>query len=71
MKILIRMIFYDLLSGYTHWTNLETQIYGYHTGYDKLFPEAYRDFLVSIQKADHLVQVNKDTQEYFAQKNGS
>lgn len=60
--------FYDLLSGYTHWTNLETQIYGYHTGYDKLFPEAYRDFLVSIQKADHLVQVNKDTQEYFAQK---
>ena len=60
--------FYDLLSGYTHWTSLETQIYGCHTGYDRLFPEAYRDFLQIIQKTDHLVQVNKDTQEYFAQK---
>ena len=60
--------FSDLLSGYTHWTNLETQIYGCHTGYDTLFTEAYRNFLMTIQKTDHLVQVNKDTQEFFAQK---
>ncbi len=60
--------FNDLLRQNTHWTNLETQIVGHHTGYDTLFPEVYRDFLVSVKKTSQLVQVNKDTQAYFAEK---
>lgn len=58
--------FYDLLSEFTHWTNLETQLHAYHTGYDIIFPEAYRNFLETIKKTNHLVQVNKDTQEHFS-----
>lgn len=60
--------FYNLLRRYTHWTNLETQIVCHHTGYEILFQEAYRDFLRSIQKADYLLQVNKDTRAHFAKK---
>ncbi len=60
--------FYDLLRENTHWTNLDTQIVCHHTGYEVLFPEAYRDFLVSIKKTDGMAQVNKDTQAHFAKK---
>lgn len=60
--------FYDLLRGNTHWTNLDTQIVCHHTGYDLLFPEAYRDFLVSVKKTGEMAQVNKDTQAHFAKK---
>lgn len=60
--------FYDLLRENTHWTNLDTQIVCHHTGYDVLFPEAYRDFLVSVKKTDGMAQVNKDTQAHFARK---
>ena len=58
--------FYDLLSAHTHWTNLPTQICGYHTGYDKLFPEEHRAFLTSVEKADRMAKINKDTQIYFS-----
>ncbi len=60
--------FYALLRGNTHWTNLDTQIVCHHTGYEKLFPEAYRDFLVSVKKTSEMVKVNKDTQAHFAKK---
>lgn len=60
--------FRDLLRGNTHWTNLDTQIVCHHTGYEVLFAEAYRDFLVSIKKNSEMVQVNKDTQAHFAKK---
>ncbi len=60
--------FEDSLLKNTHWTNLETQICCHHTGYEKLFPEAYRNFLAIIKKTSELVQVNKDTQAYFAGK---
>ena len=36
--------FEGLLRENTHWTNLETQICCHHTGYEELFPEAYRFF---------------------------
>lgn len=60
--------FYDLLRKNTHWTNLDTQIVCHHTGYEILFPEAYRDFLVSVKKTSNMVQVNKDTQAHFAKR---
>lgn len=60
--------FYDLLRRNTHWTNLDTQIVSHHTGYEILFAEAYRDFLVSVKKTSELVQVNKDTQAHFAKR---
>lgn len=60
--------FYNLVRKNTHWTNLETQIVCHHTGYDVLFPVAYRDFLLSVKKTSQMVQVNKDTQAYFAKK---
>lgn len=60
--------FYDLLRAHTHWTNLDTQIVCHHTGYEVLFPESYRDFLVSIKKTGEMARVNKDTQAYFSKK---
>ncbi len=60
--------FYDLLRENTHWTNLDTQIVCHHTGYEVLFPEAYRSFLVSVKKTGEMVQVNKDTQMYFSKR---
>lgn len=60
--------FYSLLRQNTHWTNMETQIVCHHTGYEILFPKAYRDFLYSINKADQMVQVNKDTEAFFSKK---
>ena len=59
--------FENLIQENTHWTNLETQIYGYHTGYDILFPEAYRNFLMWVHKTDQMAKVNKDTQAFFAE----
>lgn len=60
--------FFNLLRDNTHWTNLETQICCHHTGYEVLFPEAYRDYLLSVKKVSQIVQVNKDTQAFFSQK---
>lgn len=60
--------FYDLLRENTHWTNLDTQIVCHHTGYEVLFPESYRNFLVSVKKTGEMVQVNKDTQMYFSKR---
>ena len=60
--------FEGLLRENTHWTNLETQICCHHTGYEELFPEAYRDFLITVKKTSEMVQINKDTQAYFAKK---
>lgn len=60
--------FYDLLRENTHWTNLDTQIVCHHTGYEVLFPESYRNFLILIKKTGEMVQVNKDTQMYFSKK---
>lgn len=60
--------FYDLLRAHTHWTNLDTQIVCHHTGYEVLFPEAYRDFLLFIKKTGEMARVNKDTQAYFSKK---
>jgi hypothetical protein len=60
--------FYDSIRENTHWTNLDTQIVCHHTGYEVLFPKAYRDFLVSVKKSSQLAQVNKDTQAYFSKR---
>lgn len=60
--------FFNLLRENTHWTNLETQICCHHTGYEVLFPDAYRDYLLSVKKVSQMVQVNKDTQAFFSQK---
>lgn len=58
----------ETVNSYTHWTSLETQISAYHPGYDQIFSEKYRDFLTSMEKMLRLVLVNKDTQEYFAER---
>ena len=60
--------FEGILRENTHWTNLETQICCHHTGYEELFPEGYRDFLTTVKKTSEMVQINKDTQAYFAEK---
>lgn len=58
----------SVITAHTHWTSLETQINAYHTGYDQFFSTEYRDFLTSINKMLRLICVNKDTQEYFAER---
>lgn len=60
--------FEELFKSKVHWTNLETQFYGSHTGYRELFYSEYRDFLKSIERVTLLTRVNKDTQEYFSEK---
>jgi hypothetical protein len=60
--------FYNVIRQNTHWTSLATQIVCHHTGYETLFPEAYRDFLVSVKKTGQSSRVNRDTQSYFAKK---
>ena len=56
------------INSYTHWTSLETQINTWHPGYDRAFPEKYCDFLTSMEKMLRLVRINKDTQEFFAER---
>lgn len=60
--------FVESIRTHTHWTNVKSQVVCHHTGYEKLFLEAYRSFLVHIQKNMQMTRINRDTQNFFAKQ---
>lgn len=53
------------LHGRLHWTNISSMITTKHTGYDKLFPEQYLEFVRTVRSKQDMAIVNRDTQSYF------
>ncbi len=53
------------LHGRLHWTNISSMIITKHTGYDKLFPEQYLQFVRTARDKQEMALVNRDTQANF------
>lgn len=53
------------LHGRLHWTNISSMIVTKHTGYDKLFPEQYLEFIRTVRNKQDMAIVNRDTQANF------
>lgn len=58
----------NTIGYYIDWTTLDTQINCYHTGYERLFEDAYHDFLIALRKEIENAIVSNNTQNFFGQR---
>lgn len=60
--------FYPSLESYVHWTNLISQLFAIHPGYDMLFSEELDRYEAMIRQNNEKEIRNRNTEAYFGKK---